>query len=120
MDFLERVTYVLGKKSATRPWLAKESGVSLDTINGWYNKGRLPKLNDAIRIAEALQVSVDYLATGRVVETVDDPDLAEMCDMLRSFSRDELMMAKGILLTMQYSHLRPKGGQERERRAANG
>lgn len=116
MDFRERLTYVLDKKKASRPWLATAAKIPLGTINGWYNKGRVPKLAHVTKIAEALGVSIDYLVTGRVLETIDDPDLEDMCNLLRSLSRDQLMMAKGALLMMQYPAMQPK----KERAAGNG
>jgi len=108
VDFWGRVKYVLDRKNATRPWLAQATGISLHTLNGWVNKQRDPRIDEAEKIARALEVSIDYLVTGRVIDTIDDPDIEDMCNMLRNMTRDELMMAKGMLFSMQYSEMKPK------------
>jgi len=108
LPFWERVDYVIKKKKLTLSWLAQESGQKLNTIKGWKQKNLHPRTDEAETIARVLEVSIDYLQTGRVIETIDDPDLEDICSMLRDMDRDELMMAKGMLFSMKYSAMKPK------------
>jgi len=47
-----------------RPWLAARTGISLGRINNWYVRGTLPRVDDAVRIADALEIPVRQLVTG--------------------------------------------------------
>ncbi len=58
---LKNIELLLTKKGKKRPWLSKESGVPLSTINNWYSYDRVPKLNDTIAVAEALGVDISLL-----------------------------------------------------------
>jgi transcriptional regulator with XRE-family HTH domain len=46
--------------------VAKNSGISFNTFQGWISKGIYPRVNEAIRIAASLDTSVEYLANGAV------------------------------------------------------
>ena len=48
--------------------VSEKTGIPLATIKGWNSKGRLPKLTEAIKLAEYLGVSLDWLILGKVVE----------------------------------------------------
>jgi transcriptional regulator with XRE-family HTH domain len=111
VTFIERVDSLLKRKDLDRKWLAYTSGVSYNTISGWYSKGRDPKLVEAEKIAKALNVSIDWLQTGDIIGLPVDDDLRDMCELLMNMSHDELIFAKGWLAAMQASQLRPKTRQ---------
>ena len=52
--------------------VSEKTGIPLATIKGWNSKGRLPKLTEAIKLAEYLGVSLDWLILGKVVEREGD------------------------------------------------
>lgn len=68
-DFLERVKEMQVSKNLTQIDLAEKSGISLYTIRGWFSKDLKPDVFSAVKIAQALGTSVEYLATGKDTHT---------------------------------------------------
>jgi len=64
--FWENVKKEIKSQNTTQEWVAKNSGVSFNTFQGWISKGIFPRLNEAIRIAASLNTSVEFLANGAV------------------------------------------------------
>jgi len=70
--FWKEVDQALAAKRQRRPWLAKQTGISLGRINNWYVRGTLPRVDDAVKIARALGVTVRQLVSGKPLLTVTD------------------------------------------------
>ncbi|MDR0324145.1 MAG: helix-turn-helix domain-containing protein [Treponema sp.] len=64
--FWENVRKEIKSQNTTQEWVAKNSGISFNTLQGWISKGIYPRVNEAIRIAVSLNTSVEYLACGAV------------------------------------------------------
>jgi transcriptional regulator with XRE-family HTH domain len=64
--FWENVKKEIKAQNTTHEWVAKNSGISFNTFQGWISKGIYPRVNEAIRIAASLNTSVEFLATGAV------------------------------------------------------
>ena len=64
--FWENVKREIKSQNTTHEWVAKNSGISFNTFQGWISKGIYPRVNEAIRIAASLNTSVEYLAGGSV------------------------------------------------------
>ncbi|MCL2380053.1 MAG: helix-turn-helix domain-containing protein [Treponema sp.] len=64
--FWENVKREIKAQNTTHEWVAKNSGISFNTFQGWISKGIYPRVNEAIRIAASLDTSVEYLAIGAV------------------------------------------------------
>jgi len=64
--FWENVKKEIKSQNTTHEWVAKNSGISFNTFQGWISKGIYPRVNEAIRIAVSLNTSVEYLASGAV------------------------------------------------------
>ena len=62
--FWENVKREIKSQNTTHEWVAKNSGISFNTFQGWISKGIYPRVNEAIRIASSLNTSVEYLASG--------------------------------------------------------
>lgn len=62
--FWERVKELIKINSTTQEWLAGQCDVSLGMVKSWIFNKRLPDAAQAVRIAKALQTSVEYLVTG--------------------------------------------------------
>jgi transcriptional regulator with XRE-family HTH domain len=88
--------------------LAKFVGIKPNTLYGWRSKQRIPDINEAVALAKGLDVSVDYLATGRVLDTIDNPNIAKIVKYLRSLSDEDLIFAMGKMSEIQSSPLRPE------------
>jgi putative transcriptional regulator len=54
---LHRIKEVLKEKEKSGYWLAKESGISYNSINGYINGKIEPSLTNLFRIADTLKVS---------------------------------------------------------------
>jgi hypothetical protein len=64
--FWENVKKEIKYQNTTHEWVAKNSGISFNTFQGWISKGIYPRVNEAIRIAVSLNTSVEYLVSGAV------------------------------------------------------
>lgn len=62
--FWERVKELIKRNSTTQEWLASQCDVSLGMVKSWIFNKRLPDAAQAVRIAKALQTSVEYLVSG--------------------------------------------------------
>ena len=60
--FWENVKKEIKTQNTTQEWVAKNSGISFNTFQGWISKGIYPRVNEAIRIAVSLNTSVEFLA----------------------------------------------------------
>jgi len=64
LSFWKRVRELL-TNDLNQAWLCREIGVSSSSLSAWINRNRLPKADMAVKIANALGVSVEYLVTGK-------------------------------------------------------
>lgn len=61
MDFSETLKRLRSKQKLTQEDLANKVGVSRATIAGYETKGKKPPYSTLIKIAKALNCSIDYL-----------------------------------------------------------
>lgn len=67
MNFLEKLDLLMKEKSLNKSTLSKISGIPYTTIDGFYKKGyQNTKLSTIWKLAEALEVSIDYLIDEKV------------------------------------------------------
>jgi transcriptional regulator with XRE-family HTH domain len=78
-------------KKTTLEWLAKDSGISPNTFQGWVSKNRFPRADIAVRIASSLDTSVECLVTGTV--TRNDEILQNLKTKLRAIQLREKLNA---------------------------
>jgi transcriptional regulator with XRE-family HTH domain len=64
--FWENVKREIKLQNTTQEWVAKKAGISFNTFQGWIAKGIFPRANEALRIAAALNASVEFLALGTI------------------------------------------------------
>jgi transcriptional regulator with XRE-family HTH domain len=64
--FWRNVKNEIKQQNTTQEWVAKKAGISFNTFQGWIAKGIFPRVNDAVRIAVSLNISVEYLVNGAV------------------------------------------------------
>lgn len=65
IGFIERVSLCLKDMNLTRADLARELNTSQSTIFSWFRNGSIPSFDYAIKISNILNVSLDWLATGK-------------------------------------------------------
>ena len=63
--FWNRVNQQLKKEKATQKELAAFIGIPQRTIENWIYRGNFPLINEGYRMAKFLNVSVDFLVTGK-------------------------------------------------------
>ena len=61
---LHRIKEILIQENRSGYWLAKETGISYNSINGYVNGKIEPSLTNLVRIAEVLDVDVRELVVG--------------------------------------------------------
>jgi len=120
-QFLANIERRLNELSRKRPWLAKQSGIPVSTINTWFHRPDMrPNLSDAFAVAQALGVTLDYLMTGKHPQPdYADPIVAEIIDYAETLSHDELVEARTAMKMMRYMKLRQEERRERESAGAS-
>ena len=69
LDFWLRVKDKLDYQEITQRKLAEKISESYNTLQSWINRDRLPNAEQAVRIADCLNTSVEFLVTGQVVKS---------------------------------------------------
>ena len=65
MNFSENLKEAMFCKNITSLELAQKTGIKIDTINSYLKtKGTIPSADKAVRIAQILGVTVEFLVTG--------------------------------------------------------
>lgn len=65
MDFHDRVKELVKTKSSlTLRAFIESFGINYDTYNGQKRLGNIPRADEAVKIAQALDTSVEFLVTG--------------------------------------------------------
>ena len=62
--FWDRLNKLLKEQEKSQYSLAEECEIPLGTFNKWKKKGIYPKTDKVLKIAEVLNVSVEFLLTG--------------------------------------------------------
>ena len=65
LDFWLRVKDKLDFQDSTQRDLAQDINESYNTLQSWINRNRLPNAEQAVKIADALNTSVEFLVTGK-------------------------------------------------------
>lgn len=73
--FWKRLDEILKSKEKDYKYVAEYIGVPYPTLIGWRYRGRYPKTEEVILIAECLTLSLDYLLTGKEAEPFCDEAL---------------------------------------------
>jgi transcriptional regulator with XRE-family HTH domain len=82
MTFGERLTVVRKRKKLSQSDVGKKIGINGDAY-GRYERGEVrPTIEMAVKIAEALEVSLDYLA-GKTDTELDNATLKRLQDVTR-------------------------------------
>ena len=72
LDFYERVKELVKQKNITVRNLIENCGMNYDSYNSCKRYNNLPRADEAVKIAQALNVSVEFLVTGIEPESKAD------------------------------------------------
>jgi transcriptional regulator with XRE-family HTH domain len=111
MDFGNKIAQLRKQKELTRDELAKEVGTS-GAIIGRYERNEItPSVDVAAKIAEALEVSLDYLV-GSASVIVKDKKMLYRLELLEKISDDDrntiLKVVDSLLKDAQLTHTHKK------------
>jgi len=73
--FWENVKKEIKSQNTTQEWVARKAGISFNTFQGWISKAIYPRVNEAVRIAAALDTSVEYLVRGTANDNKKNIDI---------------------------------------------
>lgn len=99
MSFAENFRDELSYQQISLKEFSAKSGISENTLKK-YRPGceTLPNIDIAQKIASTLNVSLDYLATGKTAESeILSPQIMEMAKKMRKFSADDLEAVSRII-----------------------
>ena len=94
MTFWQRVEQALKENHITEAELSRRIGFTQAGINGWKARGALPRADIAIKTANVLNTSVEYLING----TVDTNNIKTSKNFLVPILNQELSAGNGELL----------------------
>lgn len=89
-SFSDRLFYILEKRGISQVQLADRTGISQNAISSWKSRGTIPKADDALRIADILGVSIEYLILG----TDEKKNLIER---MRSLSSKQIEVIEAVI-----------------------
>lgn len=99
MDFYDRVNFKLKEHGMSRKELAEKIGISYNTINGLYKRRSTRiRLSVVKKIADALNTSADYLATGNEITDVEDTIIIDLYNSLDLQEKNELVNYANYLI----------------------
>ena len=78
-DFWRRVKDLIKSQNTTQEWVANSANVSFSNLKQQIFHNRIPVADEAVRIAKALNTSVEYLVTGEQVKQ----DNSESIELLK-------------------------------------
>jgi transcriptional regulator with XRE-family HTH domain len=90
-DFLKRVLEELDFLNASKADIARFLNVRKSTVYSWFERDTIPAADTALKIADFLNVSLEYLVTGKKDESKKSK--AELSD----FEKELLKESAGLL-----------------------
>lgn len=64
MDFFDRVKTLARAKKITIESVVNTAGLTIDSYNSYRRHGNLPRADEAVKIAQTLDTTVEFLVTG--------------------------------------------------------
>lgn len=89
MDFWKNTLPLMDKKGIKQADLVRKTGKTNAAVYDWVRKGVLPRVDDAVKIAELLGVSVSFLVTGEQ-EYVLSPLEKKLLEECKNLTEPEL------------------------------
>ena len=104
MKFAETLRDELEYQGMQVKELSEKTGISVNTLNK-YRPGSVvsPTLENAQKIAKVLNVSIDYLATGRLggEKNSDRGELQRLVRELKKFSKNDFETVRSVIKSLR-------------------
>lgn len=101
MQFVQRMFDLLEQQGKKKADLARFLGVRPTTVTEWSTKGKQPLAEYISRISEFLNVSNDYLLTGKEKTPTILEDEAEVLEMYRKLDKNSKTIIKAKIIEEQ-------------------
>ena len=85
LDFYDRVKDLAHQKNVNLKTFIETCGLNYDSYNSCKRYGNLPRSEEAVKIAKALNTSVEYLVTGEN-SNQEAKELAELKKTIKDFA----------------------------------
>ena len=96
--FWNNVKEELDYKGMSQKELSAFTDISYNTLQSWITKDRLPDAQDAVKIARALNVSVEKLVTGKEDISKDlNDEINSMLHDIRHLSTEDFKIARALI-----------------------
>jgi transcriptional regulator with XRE-family HTH domain len=103
MDYFERVKALTRAKNTTIEAVANSAGLTRDSYNSYKKKGNLPRADEAMKMADTLETTVEYLVDGRetplsLASSIRTrPELEALINRLVPLGKEDIIRATGII-----------------------
>lgn len=101
MGFQENLKEAMYIQGCTTKELSQKTGINAGTISSYLKtNAAVPPVDKAVRMAEALQVTVEFLVNGfngSVLPFPVNPDLEELVKVLATFSHSDIQAVNVIV-----------------------
>jgi transcriptional regulator with XRE-family HTH domain len=74
MDFWMRLKNEIKEKNTTQEWISGKIGVPFGTFRKWLTRKTYPDIKEGVEIAELLNISAEYLVTGKDQDILSDEE----------------------------------------------
>lgn len=108
-NFNERFERLLFEKKVSKKDIAEAVGLSRTGISSWKDADRLPRADVAIKIAQMLNVPVDYLVLGETVELKQNN--SEISVKIQELSDNQIKLVNALVDLLKAETLTPEGAR---------
>jgi len=84
-EFYERVKQISKTQNKSVRTVIEDCGINYDSYNSYKRYGNLPRSDEAVAIAKALNTTVEYLVTGELTDSI--AELSELKKKVLEFAQ---------------------------------
>ena len=95
-SFNERLERLLKQNNLQKKDIAEKCGISQNGISTWKATGTIPRADIAVKIANCLNVTTEYLVTGELPE-LDNTKKNELAYQVASLSAEKQKLVKALV-----------------------
>ena len=103
--FWKMVTKEVERQRTSFEWLYRKTQIPKGTFSSWKNRKIIPRADEALLIAQALKVSVEYLLTGAdKIKEPSNPSVNEISEIIPFFDDNDLrtLLATARAMAIRY------------------
>ncbi len=98
MSFRDNLRFIMESKDIQTKELSKLSGISENTLKSYLKSDSAePKISKVERLADALNVSIDFLVTGKIRRDEVAAKILSLIDCLRNMSLSDIKLVEDFI-----------------------